>query len=70
MNKNKEFFVVWQGGADEQFWNQYDSLEDAVSNEGGKCVEVFSCTPKALGLYDSDVKIVLKKSKTKKEKVS
>lgn len=63
MNKNGKLFLVWQSGENEQFWNQYDSLENAVLSEGDG-TEVFEATVKSLGVYERSVKFV----KSKKEK--
>lgn len=60
-----KLFLVWMDGEDEQYYNQYSSLEDAVSSEGDG-VEVFTATPVSLGKFERSVKIV----KSKKQKGS
>lgn len=59
----KELYFVWRGEEDGQYFEQYDSLEDAVtSNSSG--VEVFKAELKSLGLF----KVVTKVVKAKKGK--
>lgn len=57
---SKELFLVWKDDPNEQFYNQYDSLEDAVCDEGenGDAVEVFHVVPKSLGIFRKSYKIV------------
>lgn len=65
MEKNKTLYLVWQQEGDCTYWNQYESLEEAVGSEGGKNVTVYEATPKLVGTYDSSVKTVLSKCKKK-----
>jgi hypothetical protein len=63
MNKNKNIYLVWQDGEDEQYWNQYESLIDAVTGEPDGA-EIFEALPKSIGRYELQTK--LKKSKKAK----
>lgn len=66
MGVPKTMYVVWMDGEDEQYFNQYNSLEDAVSENPNE--EVFEAKLKSLGRFELFVKKVIKKSKkTKKE---
>ncbi len=58
----EKVFLVWQDGVDQQFWNQYESLEDAVSDN--QEVEIYEAIPKLLGKF----KVVAQKLKVKKVK--
>lgn len=53
----KEVYLVWQNAEDEQFFNQYDSLEDAVASEENP-VEVYLAKPKMLGTFKVATKVV------------
>lgn len=61
----KELYLVWQGGEDEQFYSQYTSLTDAVSNED-KDAEILKADLTSLGTFELVTKVVKKKSKGKK----
>ena len=63
MKRQKELF--WQGGADEQFYNQYESLVDAVSSEEGN--EIFEAKLTSLGSYRLVTKMVKEKKSKKAE---
>jgi hypothetical protein len=63
MRRPKELFLVWQDGEDEQLYNQYWSLAEAVSGEG-ESAEIFEAKLTSLGYY----KLVTKTVKTKKPK--
>ncbi len=52
MKKGEKFFVVFMDGQDEQFYNQYDTLVDAVTDNEDP-VEVFEVTPKSLGKFEA-----------------
>lgn len=63
MERQKELYLVWQDGVDEQFYNQYFTLTDAVSDsESG--TEIFKADLKSLGSFELVTKVV----KTKKGK--
>jgi hypothetical protein len=70
MEKKNKLYLVWcqeqEDDVDSGFWNQYTSLEDAVSTEGDS-VEVFIATPKRLGKFKRAVKTI--RIKTRKKKV-
>lgn len=63
MDQPKKLYLVWKDGEDEQYYNQYFSLEDAVSEEGDG-VEVLQAKLTPIGAYKRSVRIV----KTKKSK--
>lgn len=67
MEQEKEVYLVWQDGVDEQFYNQYFSLEDAVSSES-KDAEIFRADLVSLGSFELKVtkKLVKKTKKGKK----
>lgn len=67
MPRAKELFLVWMDGEDEQFYNQYFSLTDAVASEGSG-VEVFKADLTSLGSFELVTK--LKKTKKSKKKVA
>ncbi len=62
----KILYLVWQDGEDEQYYNQYTDLVDAVSSEGTD-VEIFKADIKSVGTYELITKLV-KKTKTKGKK--
>lgn len=68
MAKPKELFLVWQDGADEQYFNQYYNLLDAVTSEPEPC-EVYKANVNYLGHFKSAVK-VLKAKKARAKKAS
>lgn len=65
----KKQYLVWQGydNEDEQYFNYYDTLNDAVTCESGDAedgeVEVFEANIKLLGIYKSKSVVVKKKAK-------
>lgn len=69
MDKKAKVYLVFVEEEDDcQYWNQYESLEDAVSateykDEDG-AVEVYEATPKLLGRF----KAVPQKMKVKRVK--
>lgn len=64
--KNINLYFVKQKDESAEFWNYYDSIEDAVF-DNHEPVEVFHASLKSLGLYETSVKVVITKAK-KKEK--
>jgi len=66
MERQKELFLVWQGGADEQFYNQYESLVDAVSSEE-EGTEIFEAKLTSLGSYRLVTKMIKEKKSKKAE---
>lgn len=69
--KEKKQFLVWsEEGADEPgdgWWQMYDSLEDAVS-ENGDGTEVWTMLPTKLGTYKREVSMVKVRKKIKAKK--
>lgn len=72
MKRTDKVYLVWVEENDVGYWNQYESLEDAVGshqadaeNEGYDGVEIYEATPKLLGIYSTKVSVVKKKSKKK-----
>lgn len=66
---DKKIYLVWQDGEDEQYYNIYHSVDDAVASEhddweNGE-VEVLEATPKCLGLFK--LKTTTVKAKRKKK---
>lgn len=60
-------FLIWKGAEDEQYYEQFTSLESAVY-EGGDGVEVFQAVPVSLGKFKRTVQVVrVKKQKTPKK---
>ena len=57
MSKGEKIYLVWQDGEDENYYNQYESLEDAVSSEE-EPVEVFEADLKSLGQFRMQTKVV------------
>lgn len=68
MKKNDKqaakLFMVWQEADASQYFNQYTTIEDAVSSEGDNC-EVWVAEPKYLGTFCRDVRVVKSKRKAK-----
>ena len=64
MARAKELFLVWMNGDDEQYYNQYFSLTDAVASEGSNA-EIFKADLTSLGSFELVTK--LKKTKQKKK---
>ena len=59
-----ETYLVWMDGDDEQYYNLYTSLKDAViENEG---IEIFKADLKSLGKFEAVVQTKLKKIKKQK----
>lgn len=65
MKKGAIIYLVWVQEADGGFWNQYESVEDAVSDQG-EGTEVYSCVPQFLGCYERKVLLIKSKKKNKK----
>jgi hypothetical protein len=66
MGRPKTMYMVWMDGDDEQYFNQYWTLEDAVSENPNE--EILEASFKSLGQFKLQVKKVLKKiKKTNKE---
>lgn len=62
----KKLYLVWvldEPTHECEYYNQYETLEDAVSAEGDNC-KVYVANIKYLGTYKKSVKII----KSKKEK--
>lgn len=68
MARPKETFLVWQDSEDEQFYNQYSSLTDAVSEEGSDA-EIFEATLKSLGKFKLVTKVI-RAGKTKRNEAN
>ena len=62
MPQPKELYLVWQDGEDEQYYNQYFSLKDAVSGEV-EGAEIFKANVKLLGAFEIVTKLVKKSAK-------
>ncbi len=66
MIKGEKLYLVWQDGEDEQYYEQYESLEDAVTSRD-EPVQVYEATVKSIGAYEVlPTKIKLKKVKGSK----
>lgn len=63
----KKIYMVWQGGENEQFFNQFETIEDAVYSEGD-VAEVYVAEPKYLGKFKRKVEMVKIKKRKKKTK--
>lgn len=62
MENNKDLYLVWQGAEDEQYYNQYFSLKDAVTSEPeGSRIMKASLT--YIGQYEIVTKLVKKPAK-------
>lgn len=62
--KPNKLYLVWQ--ENDQFFNQYDTLEDAVSDNGDN-TEVYIADIRKLGVFNRQVSVVkVKKKKGKK----
>jgi hypothetical protein len=60
-------YLVWMGGEDEQYYNQYFSLSDAVtSNE--EDTEILVADVRSLGRFKVVVKLVKNKKRSKRSK--
>lgn len=59
-----ELYLVWQDGEDEQFYNQYFSLRDAVASE--EDAEIFKANLEPMGQYRLVTKLIRKPKKEKK----
>ena len=60
----KDLYLVWQGAEDEQFYNQYTSLVDAVSSEE-KGALIFKANLESLGSFELITKLVKNKKRKK-----
>lgn len=68
MNKQNKVYLVWADGEDEQYWNQFDSLEEAVTYEGGSApVEVYVATPKRIGRFKRKHVLIRVKNRKKRK---
>jgi len=65
MKKQKPVYLVWQDGEDLEFWNQYESLNDAVSSEE-EPVEVYRAQPRLVGKFKKAAKLIRVKERSKK----
>lgn len=65
MSRPKELYLVWVDGEDEQYYNQYFSLTDAVKSED-EGTEIFKASLTPLGTFRLVTKLV--KGSKKKEK--
>lgn len=64
MEKPKELFLVWQDSEDELFFNQYETLQDAVACEekdDDESVEVYKASLQRLGEYKITTNVVKQK---------
>ena len=68
MSQKMNQYGVWvkEQNPDESYWMLYDSLEDAVS-ENGDGTEVFLLVAKKLGKYERKVSIIQTKEKRAKK---
>lgn len=60
-------YAVWQKNEQEPYWNYYDTLEDAVSENGDGC-EVFVFEGRLLGKFKRKVELVKIKRRKKRTK--
>lgn len=68
MNKEKKIYLVFnEDDNDSQFWEQYESLVDAVSSHGDG-VEVYTAQPKRLGCFKRKASLVRIKQKKSSKK--
>lgn len=67
----KKVFMVWEGDdSQEKYWNQYETLEDAVSDKGDG-VDVYVAEPRFLGRYKRSVNVLkVPRGKKKLKKAS
>ena len=65
MSKPNELYLVWVGAEDEQYYNQYFTLEDAVRDNDSD-TEIFKAEVESLGYFEVVTKLVSKKKKGKK----
>ena len=66
MGRPNELFLVWQDDEnDGQYYNQYTSLTDAVSQEGSGA-EIFKASLESLGSFKLVTKVVKKSRKKDK----
>lgn len=69
MKKEAKVYLVWQEDPNDEttrYWNQYATLEDAVSENGDGC-EVYLAEPKFIGRFKSKAEIVkIKRRKRRK----
>lgn len=61
MKKNGNLYLIWN----ETDWEQFESLEDAVSSAGDGC-EVYIAEPRLLGKFKLKAEVV--KIKTRKKR--
>lgn len=69
MKKSKRLYFTWNeesADPDEHYWQQWDSLEDAVSEYGNIGVEVFTAELRSIGKFKRAVVNVRMKAKKKK----
>ena len=62
MERPKELFLVWQDDESEQFYNQYETLREAVAAEV-KGAEVFKAQLSSLGSFEVKTKVIKRKNK-------
>lgn len=69
--KNDKIFLVWaepeRDTLDDAYWEQYETLEDAVSANGDD-TEVWAAYPTRLGKFKRKTEIVKEVKKRKKSK--
>ena len=66
--KKMKLYFAWLEDANPEnsYWQQYDSLEDAVGENEGE--EIFAAELKKLGVFKREVSLVRQKSKKKARK--
>lgn len=68
--KKPMLYLVWMDGEDEQYYNQYQTIGEAISDNGDG-VEIYSARPVYRGRFKSKVAIVkIKKRRNKNGKTA
>lgn len=71
MDKSKpttKQYGVWETDGECSYWTLHDTIEDAVSSQGGGKVEVYRLTARTIGTFKSAVKCVrIRKRKRSKK---
>lgn len=66
VERSKRIYLVWTLEDDYGYYEQYDTLEDAVKEHERE--EIFIATPKLLGKFQSKVKMVRVRKRKKVKK--
>ena len=66
--KPKKLYLVWNDSDEYQYFEQFDSLEDALSSQGNQKTEVFIASIRRLGEFKREMRCIRVKPRKKAKK--